>query len=237
MSQLQSLLNVGLDLLEGGCTNLFPLIKADRISGVKGGGCPEASNSPKSQDDVANLCNMNGAHVPLEKTISAIEGALPPWERATALCETYLSQGCWLLRPIQRGQLIDELLSSVYMRKSSGFSPSLDPALHNTSATKVHDIALLLMIFAHGAFVDLTLPAFNNDSESYHLMARELLSLQVVSESPSLSLVQALLLLAVYNLCTDRKPTTETGKSLSSLAYMVGRDVSTFTFAVVKFGR
>ncbi|KIJ65371.1 hypothetical protein HYDPIDRAFT_110415 [Hydnomerulius pinastri MD-312] len=119
-----------------------------------------------------------------------IEGHLPNWERASYLTQTYLEQAGWLFRGVSKEQIMDELLPVYY---SNG---PLKATEENKSA---HDLALLFLVFAVGALVDLTQEPANPEAEHYHQIARAAICLQPVLEKPSLVTIQALHLLSIYN--------------------------------------
>jgi hypothetical protein len=54
-----------------------------------------------------------------EEFIAQVMSCLPSWERATALCEVYLENRAWLLKGIEREQLVEEVMPIVYGRKKS----------------------------------------------------------------------------------------------------------------------
>lgn len=78
---------------------------------------------------------------------------LPSQPRAWSLCETYMEQASWAFRPIKRDEIIDDILTPTYKalkeRRATG---SL--GAHNVSS---HKLAVLFIVFALGALVDLTL--------------------------------------------------------------------------------
>lgn len=119
-----------------------------------------------------------------------IEGHLPNWERASYLTQTYCEQAGWLFHGVPKDQIIDELLPIYY---SNG---PLKPTDDNKSA---HELALLFLVFAVGALVDLTQDPGNAEAEHYHQIARAAICLQPVLEKPSLVTIQALHLLSIYN--------------------------------------
>ncbi|KAF8553012.1 hypothetical protein OG21DRAFT_1597855 [Imleria badia] len=119
-----------------------------------------------------------------------IEGHLPNWERASYLTQTYCEQAGWLFHGVPKDQIMDELLPIYY---SNG---PLKPTDDNKSA---HELALLFLVFAVGALVDLTQDPGNAEAEHYHQIARSAICLQPVLEKPSLVTIQALHLLSIYN--------------------------------------
>ncbi|KAG8221159.1 hypothetical protein J3R82DRAFT_2710 [Butyriboletus roseoflavus] len=119
-----------------------------------------------------------------------IEGHLPNWERASYLTQTYCKQAGWLFHGVSRDQIMDELLPIYY---SNG---PLKAADDNKNA---HDLALLFLVFAIGALVDLTQEPGNAEAEHYHQIARAAICLQPVLEKPSLVTIQVLHMLSIYN--------------------------------------
>ncbi|KAF9224214.1 hypothetical protein BS17DRAFT_780653 [Gyrodon lividus] len=118
-----------------------------------------------------------------------IEERLPNWERATYLTETYCEQAGWVFRGVSRDQIMDELLPVYY---------SNAPPEATDEDKSAHGLALLFIIFAVGALVDIAQDS-NPEAEHYHQIARAAICLQPVLEKPSLVTIQALYILAMYN--------------------------------------
>ncbi|KAH7922072.1 hypothetical protein BV22DRAFT_1037878 [Leucogyrophana mollusca] len=158
-------------------------------------GTPDSTRSSKSPALPQDLSMFSQAFPftpmgPVATVREVIEGHLPTWERASYLAETYLKQAAWLFRGVARDQVMDELLPIYY-------SPDhLRPSEEQKGA---HDLALLFLVFAVGALVDLAQEPSNPEAEHYHQIARAAICLQPVLEKPSLVTIQALHLLSVYN--------------------------------------
>lgn len=94
-----------------------------------------------------------GTEESIDKPLEYLFDQLPPEPRAWTLCETYMEQATWAFRPIKREELIDEILTPIYKvvkeKKSTGTY-----AFHTVSA---HRLAVMFLVFALGALVDLTL--------------------------------------------------------------------------------
>lgn len=167
--------------------------------------------------------------MPLKELVREVETRLPSWERAWTLCETYLQHCAWHIRFVDRTQLIDELLSTIYKRNTSGSPAALQAGAPQASEkSDAHDLALLLMVFAMGALADLTLPPYSSEAEQYYQLACSILSLQSAAESPSLSAVQALCFMGAYSALGDRRRTVDTAFSTLSLSCILGATVSAF---------
>lgn len=124
-----------------------------------------------------------------------IESQLPSYERATSLCEAFLQNLGWFVGPITRTQVMEELLPAVYKRRGHRFVTK-----RTTHNVNVHDLALLLSVFACGAAGDLTQEPDNKEGQIYNHLCRSTLGLGSVLKKSSLSSIQAMLLLGVYNL-------------------------------------
>ncbi|KAG6855100.1 hypothetical protein C0991_006029 [Blastosporella zonata] len=95
----------------------------------------------------------NDSSEKLEKALDLLFGYLPSQPRAWSLCETYMEHASWVFRPIKRDEIIDEILSPIYKSlKERRGSDSPDP--HTIFP---HKLAVLFLVFALGALVDLTL--------------------------------------------------------------------------------
>jgi hypothetical protein len=166
-----------------------------------------------------------------------IERNLPPWERASYLCHSYLHQAAWAFHAVGEEQLIDEMLPCLYKK-------TIDESCDDYSGP--HDLALIFVVFAIGALVDLNQEPANAEAEAahYHQIAQAAIGLQSILEKPSLVTIQALRLLSIYNGMigsdlTDSETSMELTWSLIKLAAQLSQTVRTvlayFTMTNVKF--
>ena len=145
---------------------------------------------------------------------------LPTRERAYYLVNTYLERAAWLFRSVPPDQIKDEILPEYYH--------TLGPA-----KDKPHQVALLFLVFAIGALVDLYREPGSTEAERYHHVARAAICLQSVMERPSVETIQALHLLSIYNalsgnVLAGRETSMETTWSLFSLAAHLSHTVCTY---------
>ncbi|KAF9232449.1 fungal-specific transcription factor domain-containing protein [Melanogaster broomeanus] len=152
---------------------------------------------------------------PVAAVRELIEGQLPNWERANYLTQTYSEQAGWLFRGVPKEQIEDELLPVYY---SNAPLKATDDE-HNSA----HSLAVLFLVFAVGALVDLRQEPGNAEAEHYHQIARAAICLQPVLEKPTLVTIEALHLLSIYNAMsgnelTGRETSMETTWSLIVLA-------------------
>ncbi|KAG1779822.1 fungal-specific transcription factor domain-containing protein [Suillus placidus] len=195
---------------DGGKSNYFGLSAGSETLFMAGAELDDTSSSqpdelPSMSADVSRLesslpFSLTGIpdHDQCQSILGSLLTLLPPYPRASALCETYMENAAWIFRPIRREELIDDILSPVYALAQKRQS--------NTSESKMecpeHTIAALYMVFAQGALMDLTLPSCNQEAEDYFHLGRVALSLRSVFESPTTHTIQAL---AVMGYCYSNR--------------------------------
>jgi hypothetical protein len=157
-----------------------------------------------------------------EKALDVLFSLLPPRPRAWTLCETYIEQASWIFRPLKRDEIIDEVLTPIYNEKKERENAKLE-AIHRTSP---HKLAVMFMIFAQGALVDLTLPPYNAEAENYHHYARAALSLRSVFDSPAIETVQTIVYMAYYRGNTGKRYSLDSVWTLMSLGAKLAQSVS-----------
>ncbi len=167
-----------------------------------------------------------------DEVLRLIESHLPTWERACHLAEAYIEHAAWLFRGVTKQQLQLEMLPIMYKRPRPD-----DTSLPQEDYSSPHDFALLYLIFAVGALVDLKQEAYNSEGEHYHQIARAALVLQPVLEKPSLVTIQALHLLSIYNGMAGNEShggetSLETTWSLVAFAAQLSHSVSRVAFSI-----
>ncbi|TDL21374.1 hypothetical protein BD410DRAFT_898957 [Rickenella mellea] len=186
---------------------------------------PEAKDS-SPHDNRSSRWPFKTVGVTTEDHLARIETQLPPWERAWGLCHTYLEQSSWHLRVVKRPQLIEELLTPIYERRAARLSmTALEAGIRNLELNNGHDLALLLMVFAMAALVDLTLRPFNEEATHFYTLARSVVTLESAAESPSLAVVQILTLMTAYCELSDSIQTMERAFSTSNFASILGATI------------
>ena len=165
---------------------------------------------------------FKSAHLSTDGVRTQIEQKLPSFQRASALVEAYLENTAWLVRLVHREQIMEELIPQIYRRRPY---TNHSPREEHTSRDP-HTLALLLAIFACGAVADLTLPPWNEEARLYYDLACTAIGLRSVFDGTSLHAVQALAVLASYDIFACRRNSLEgTWKLISfcmSLAASVG---------------
>lgn len=170
--------------------------------------------------------------------LSLIEARMPPFARASSLCETYLENFSWVLRVVERTQLFEELLPFCYRHAGPNGEARIGgpgglAAGTPLGVTAAHELALLLTVFATGALADLTLPAYNDESEQYYQLALAALSTTPVLGAASLPVVQAVGLMAAYNAHCGRNDTLDLAGSLFNVAASLAISVSSIATCLI----
>lgn len=164
------------------------------------------------------------------EVLALIEARMPPFARASSLCETYLENFSWLLRIVERPQLFEELLPFCYRHAGPGGAariggPGGVTANPPLGVTASHELALLLMVFAAGALADLTLPLYNDESEHYYQLALAALGTVPVLGAASLPVVQCVGLMGAFNAHCGRNDTLDLAGSLLNVAASLATSV------------
>lgn len=181
---------------------------------------PELLNSLAAMCPVGSMC-PTGPET-FESAMTMLFSCLPSRPRAWALCETFLEQGSWLFRPVQRAELIHDIMSPVYAAKED----RENPLCMTLTEISPHKLSILYSIFALGCLVDLTLPVFNEEGERYHHCARAALALRSIFDSPMVETVQAILFMGYYCGNSAARYSRDSVWMLASLGSKVAQSVS-----------
>ncbi|KAK7038636.1 Zn(2)-C6 fungal-type domain-containing protein [Favolaschia claudopus] len=151
---------------------------------------------------------------------------LPPEVRAWSLCDLYYRNGCWTGMPVLQSQTV-ELLSLIY--HDIDIAPPVEDA--DTPLASPTQLALIYLIFALGALVDLDLPAYNREAEQYFDLATAAMSIDSIFRSDDddeggrggVERVQALVLFACWHAHGGRGYSMAAAWGMVSLAAQVGK--------------
>ncbi|KAF9469100.1 fungal-specific transcription factor domain-containing protein [Collybia nuda] len=183
----------------------------------------ESDESPQLSLEIARLSNAFpfGAEGNVDRAMDLLFSHLPSQPRAWSLCETYMEHAAWVFRPLKRDEIVNDVLSPIYKaqkeRKVSGSACSF-----NISS---HKLAVLFLVFALGALVDLTLEPYNTESETFYHLSRACLSLRSVFDSPEITTVQAVVLMAAYHGMGGKKYTMDSSWALISLGAKLAQSI------------
>lgn len=157
--------------------------------------------------------------------------SLPPTPCAWSLFEAYMENATWVFQPVRRENLIEDILTPIYNAKKEREESAATP---NTWADiSPHKLAVLYIIFAIGAVVDLTLPPFNAEGEKYYHCARAALALRSIFDSPLIETVEAIILMGHYRTCVGEKYSRDSTWTMIGLGAKLAINVSGSPFASV----
>ncbi|TFK50848.1 hypothetical protein OE88DRAFT_1747439 [Heliocybe sulcata] len=133
-----------------------------------------------------------------DETLAHLELTLPTEHRASGLCESYLEHSSWFFGPIQRDELINEILNPIYASIASqkkGHLRSYNP----------QKLTVLFLVLAHGALADLGLPPYNAEAECYYQAGSSMISIRNITDTPTIETVQAFAYMSVYNVLCEKR--------------------------------
>lgn len=211
---------------------------------------PSSSRDP-TQSDLPGPIKLLSKTFPLAPVFTdavdldyLIQNHLPPWQRARQLCELYLSQAPWFFGAVTKRQLLEECLPLWYSEASDLLLPgSVAPPTQPSSSGEStqpqgktsHELALLFVIFCFGALTDNSLPPApdNEEANMYCYLTRAALNLEpVLDRPPSVTTIQTLALLAIYQGLVSGENSIECTWGIFGLATKLAQSVG--DFALVK---
>ncbi|TFK28831.1 hypothetical protein FA15DRAFT_664908 [Coprinopsis marcescibilis] len=148
-----------------------------------------------------------------DKAMDLLFDHLPDQPRASSLIEAYLEHAAWSSNPVRRDEIVEDIFSPTYKALKARHAPDMPVA--NFSP---HKLAVLYMVLALGALVDLTLEPCSKEAEHYYHLTRACVSLRSTFDSPEIYTVQALLLMGIYHGWAGNRYTVDSSWGLISLA-------------------
>ncbi|KAF7364349.1 Zn(2)-C6 fungal-type domain-containing protein [Mycena sanguinolenta] len=161
-------------------------------------GCATETNSDNDRQDGSLLFTAVTESFPfsdqnlnwdVDQALDQLFAHLPLEQRAWHLCDIYYRNGGWTGMPVLQSQTI-ELLSLIYH--------NIGTEDDGQGSATAHQMAVLFLVFALGALVDLDLPAYNTEADQYFNLASAAMSITSVLEDSTVETVQALTLFACY---------------------------------------
>ncbi|KAI0356832.1 hypothetical protein OH77DRAFT_1588729 [Trametes cingulata] len=180
--------------------------------------------------------------LPIYDLQELMQGYLPPWQRAAQLRDLYLEQAPWFFGAVTQRQLDEEVLPLFYeeaaeemrarVQMGASVSPSGAAEAFNLPVQGVHpsshDLALMFVVFCFGALTDASLPPAPHNAEAarYYQLARAALSLEpVLDRPPSVTTVQTLSLMGIYQGLVADEHSIETTWALMGLASKLAQSI------------
>ncbi|KAJ7045173.1 fungal-specific transcription factor domain-containing protein [Mycena alexandri] len=111
---------------------------------------------------------------------------LPVLSEAMRLCNTYLEHGTYLPMTLQRSELIDEVMNSVYRAGSA------------ETARNHHSLSLLFIVFAIATILDPTIHPYSIEAQEYYHLSRAALTLTPPERVTTCAAIQVQIHMAQY---------------------------------------
>ncbi|KAJ7665739.1 hypothetical protein B0H17DRAFT_1184497 [Mycena rosella] len=146
-----------------------------------------------------------------DQALDQLFSRLPPEARAWDLCERYYQNGCWTGMPVMQDEAV-ELLNLVYQERHRPVT--------------AHQLAVLYVILALGALVDLDLPSYSSEADHYFDLGCAAMSVESLFENPTVATVQGLVLVAKYYSHGGSRYSVEGGWSMISLASSISQSIA-----------
>ncbi|KAK0467253.1 fungal-specific transcription factor domain-containing protein [Desarmillaria tabescens] len=122
----------------------------------------------------------------------SLHGYLPSASVARRLSEQYYRHAAWMYMPISQKDYFDTIFRPVYEQEYP-----------YGEAINSHSLALLFMVLAMGALMDLELPAHSPEAIQYYQLAKAALSINSVFEEQSIPGIQALFIMCHFMFWND----------------------------------
>ncbi|KAJ7665729.1 fungal-specific transcription factor domain-containing protein [Mycena rosella] len=185
------------------------------IEGASGSQSPEREHiSFTSVTESFPFSSGQGPNWDPDQALEQLFAHLPLEVRAWSLCGTFYQNGSWTGMPIVQDEAV-ELLTQIYrpLQSEDQYPPPVT----------AQQMAVLYLILALGALVDLELPPYSSEADHYFDLACAAMSVRSLFESPTVVTVQTLVLMAMYYAHGGRRFTMDGAWSTISLACSISQ--------------
>ncbi|KAI0349656.1 hypothetical protein OH77DRAFT_1499462 [Trametes cingulata] len=186
-------INVGsLSITESGHTKFY----GGMANAWNEAGSDDEGESPQMQlpvpADIPWLSHTFPFYTAVSETAGGIRSlvldALPERTKARRLATIYFKHAAWMYTPIPEAEFDDTIFSRIYDQRME-----TDPA-----PMDAHRLAVLCLVLALGALLDLEKPSLSTEAMRYYQLGRAALSVDSVLESQSIPAIQAVILMCHY---------------------------------------
>lgn len=180
-------------------------------------------NLPEEIMQASETFPFNSACIANKDLQPKILSYLPSKGRAVVLIEDYLETFSWYLKPVDREQILEELVPRFY----DGYSESCESQVSETDVDiPDHDLSLLFAVFACGAVAVRSLQPSSDEAEQYKHLSRAALVMTPIFNGTSVASIQAISMLGAYDFFSCRSNTVEMAWKLHSFALCLAASVS-----------
>lgn len=176
-------------------------------------GQEKISTSETGLDDLpAEIIYLSSAFLP-RRTPNSLPIAnwmianLPPFTEAWNLCESFFKYGAYIFVPLWRSMFMDEIFGFFYGDKEK----------NNVDIPQGHRLSLLYIVFALGELYDLNKPPRPTGGNRFYHLSRAALALEPFYDQPTLTALQAHLLLCIFLAMSDHKEAAELVYAMSAI--------------------
>lgn len=162
----------------------------------------ELTLPPELGDFPALVATFDAWNSDARQVLQALEASLPPITRAWSLCEAYYEYSAFF-RPVKRDEFVDHFMTPLYAALRENAEPG------SIAERMPHKLAVVYLLFAMGALMDLTQPPYNKEAWRYAVLGKNALLMKSVKDSPAIETVQAMALLAHFFSQSGRRNTVE----------------------------
>ncbi|KAL0953461.1 hypothetical protein HGRIS_004693 [Hohenbuehelia grisea] len=128
---------------------------------------------------------------PVSKTSDDIRitlyNMLPTATVARKYCDNYYRRAAWMYTPVPEIDFYESVFRSVYPQETA-----------QSGSVSSHNLALLYVVLALGALLDLERPGDTTEATHYYQLGRAALSLESIFEEQSIPAIQALMVMCHY---------------------------------------
>lgn len=179
---------------------------------------------PLQIGQLSKLFPLADISVPVPDSQEVIQSMLPSYNRACELAETYLRNIAWFFMPVDRKQVMEDLIPIAYRNCQQPGKPGA--SANSSMQMDPHELALLFAALSLGAVGDLSLPPLNDEGQLYFHCSRAALGLKCVFEESTLATIQAVSTMAAYALYSNNCSIIDGSDKLFSFACMLASQVS-----------
>ncbi|KAI0065627.1 hypothetical protein BV25DRAFT_1714330 [Artomyces pyxidatus] len=133
-----------------------------------------------------------GVDKSVEEVRATLFSYLPDAATAQNLADIYYRNAAWMYMPIEQNDFYESILTRVY-----------EPQAGSEDRIESHRLAVIYMILAIGALVDLDRPPHSYDANHYYHLGRAALAVDSIFEEQSIPAIQALVLMSHFMFLSD----------------------------------
>lgn len=172
-----------------------------------------------------------------KEILQELEAQMPSYDHALNLIDAHYKYQGGMCRPVLREQLVSEILPRIYDAAWKRANPSdvdADSSDYSDEPLYAHQLAVFYAMLACGATANMCPPVHDQDASRYEQLARMALAIGAIIENTTLEVVQAVALLADYQVFANIPMGFEQIWKIFTFAIILGMDVSFIPFSTYR---